>query len=191
MSNMPDLWRDPTFGAWRPLLRQLDDFMNDAISSPRMLGEGQTFAPSVDVSETDDHFVMSFDMPGLDKDNIDIEVHGRQLTVSGERKQEREDNRGRSHFVERRYGKFQRVLTLPDGIQPDDVEATYHDGVLTVAVAKAADAKRQKIKIGEGKSGFLGKFLGHGAKKGDKEAINVKASDRTERTDRTDSAPAH
>jgi HSP20 family protein len=180
MTNLPDMWRDfdrpfASFGAWRPLLRQLDDVMNEMVSSMSGSVDNRTFLPSVDIEETDDHFVLSFDMPGLSKDNIDIEIQGQQLMVSGERKQERGNGEGRSRFSERRYGRFERMVTLPAGVKTDEIEAQYENGVLTVAVPKAAEAKRHKIKIGESRTGFLGKLVGLGSKK-DKDTIDVKSS---------------
>lgn len=191
MNNLPDIWRDfdrpltSSFGSWRPLLRQLDDFMNEALGSGRMLEDTRIMAPAVDIEETEDHYLMSFDMPGLEADNIEIEVQGNQLVVSGERKVERGGREGRAQFVERRYGRFQRVMTLPDAVKADQVEAQYRNGVLTVAVPKPEMSKRQKIKIGEGKGGFLQKLLGSEGKK-EKETINVKAGERP-----SESTPAH
>ncbi|WP_176736245.1 Hsp20/alpha crystallin family protein [Oligoflexus tunisiensis] len=180
MTNLPNMWREldrpfASLGAWRPLLRQLDDVMNEMVSGLPVSTENRTFLPSVDIEETDDHIVMSFDMPGLGKDNIDIEIQGQQLMVSGERKQERRNGEGRSRFSERRYGRFERVVTLPAGVKTDEVEAQYENGVLTVAIPKSAEAKRHKIKIGESRSGLLGKLVGLGSKK-DKETIDVKSS---------------
>jgi HSP20 family protein len=139
MTNLPDLWREfdrplSTFGGFRPLLQQLGELMSD---------QGMTL-PQTHVEEKDDHYVMSFDMPGLSKDNIDIEIQGNQLRVSGERRDER------------RYRKFERTLLLPDDVKSDSVEAQYEDGVLMLAIPKA-ESKRQRISIGEGKGTLLGK----------------------------------
>lgn len=184
MSNLPDLWREldrplAAMGSWRPLLRQLDDIFNDTVGM--QTSEPRSTLPLVDVEETDNHFALSFDMPGVEKENIDIEVHGNQLRVVGERKHEREDAQGRSRFVERRYGRFERVVALPDGIKADEVEAQYRNGVLTIAIPKTAESKRQKIKIGENKSGILDRLLGSGRKDKDKETVEVKPTERSER----------
>src|SRR5688500_15999548 len=98
MKNFPDMWHDfdrplSSLGAWRPLLKQLDDVMNEMVSS--VPTEGRSFLPSVDIEEREDLFVMSFDMPGLRKENIDIEVQGQQLFITGERKQDRDQGEGR------------------------------------------------------------------------------------------------
>lgn len=194
MNNLPEIFRDfdrpltSSFGSWRPLLRQLDDFMNEALGSNRLLEDTKTIVPAVDVEESEDHFVLSFDMPGLEIDNIGIEVQGNQLIVSGERKLERKGREGRAQFIERRYGLFQRAMTLPDAVKPDEVEAQYRNGVLTVAIPKPEMSKRQKIKIGEGRGGFLQKLLGTEGKK-EKEAVSVKAGERQEGT--SQSVPSH
>ncbi len=195
MANPPDFWRDldrplASFASWRPLLGQLDELFNEALGTTRRTDDSRTLIPSVDLEETDDHYLLSFDMPGLEKKDIDIEVQGNQLVVTGERKDEREGGSGRARFVERRYGTFQRTLTLPEGISADKVEAQYRNGVLTVAVSKPTASKRQKVEIAEGKSGgLLDRLLGNGgrtAKETEKGTINVKASERS-----TDSPPAH
>jgi len=106
------------------------------------------FQPSVDVEEDENKFLLSFDLPGVSKKDINIEVHENQLYVTGERKSE---SKTRSHS-ERVYGKFQRVLTLPTNVNTDRIEAKYEDGVLTLEVPKAENAKPRQIKIGESSS---------------------------------------
>ncbi|WP_141736383.1 Hsp20/alpha crystallin family protein [Oligoflexus tunisiensis] len=163
MANTPDLWRDfgrpvSGFGSWRPLLRQLDDIFNEAMDT-RTDDSGRMMIPQCDMEESDDHYLLSFDMPGLEKDNIDIEMQGNQLVVTGERKQEQEKGEGRSRIVERRYGRFQRAIRLPENVKTDGIEAEYTNGVLKVAVPKSAESGRQKIKIGSGNgSGIFSKL---------------------------------
>jgi HSP20 family protein len=154
----------------------MEEFMNET-GGLRPMDDSRSFVPMVDVEETDDHFVMSFDMPGLKRENINIEVHGNQLVVSGERKQENERGEGRSRLIERRYGKFQRSVTIPEGINGEQVEAHYKDGVLTVAVPRAAQHKPHKVKIGDGKEGFFSKFLGQDSKReNNSKPMNVKSA---------------
>lgn len=180
MANTPDIWRDmdrpfSTLGTWRPLLRQLDDFFNDAMSVRSDDGM-RSMIPQCDVEETEDHYLLSFDMPGIERDKIDIEMQGNQLMVSGERRTEQRGESGRSRFIERRYGSFRRSVMLPSGVQQDGIEAQYIDGVLKVAVPKSPEAKRQKIKIGEGKGGIFSRLadkLSPG-----KDSVDVKSSDR-------------
>ncbi len=153
MTQIIDLWRDmerPFTGmssGLQPLVRQLDDFFRTSLS-PRD-SEQRMMMPSCDIDETADHYLLSFDMPGLEKDQIDIEMHGNRLMVSGERKQEMARGEGVQRFVERRYGRFERTVTLPDDIKPDQVEAQYVNGVLKVSVPKEVQSRRQKISIGD------------------------------------------
>lgn len=154
MRNALDFWRN--------------DFLSPFKEFERMLGSAQEgqwrFNPSCDVEETDTHYVFSFDLPGISKDDIKIEVLDNQLTVSGERKYERKDENNR-HLVERHYGSFQRSFMLPGDVKSDNIEASYENGVLTLGVPKAEAVKPRQIKIGEGKPGFLGKLLSKDEKK--------------------------
>ncbi|MGE0173183.1 MAG: Hsp20/alpha crystallin family protein [Oligoflexales bacterium] len=185
--NYPELWRDmdrdrpiTSFGSFRPLLRQMDEFMNEAMTGGglRTFDESRIFTPMVDVEETDNHYVMSFDVPGIDKKDINIEVQGNQLVVSGERKHETDRGEGRSRIIECRYGKFERAITLPEGINTADVEADYQNGVLTIAVPRASESKPQKVKIGEGKGGFFSKLLGD-RKENESKTVKVKTADKS------------
>lgn len=134
-----------TYGFWRPLLRQLDEMFDQQASQNReQVDAGQSdYVPNHEVDQTEEHYVMSFDVPGIHRDDLNIEVTGNRLLVSGERKPE-----GRSGS--RRYGKFQRLFTLPDGVTADDVVAEHKDGVLRLAIQKPAAAKAIKIKIADG-----------------------------------------
>ena len=175
MRDLPILWRDvdrplASFGAWRPMLRQLDDFFNE-VWDPQLSGT-RGLVPACDISESEDRYLMSVDMPGMDPNDIEIQVRGNVLTVRGERKVDRSDGEGTNRFGERRYGSFERSITLPEGIQADAVEAQYDRGVLTLAIPKAEEARAHKIKIGESKS----RFLGNGGSRKEKESVNVKAA---------------
>lgn len=162
MTNLPSLFsdfdRNMTFGSWRPLLRQLDDVFNDVWGVRQ--SDGQRFSPLCDVRETEQQFVVSFDMPGIDRNQVDIEVQGNQLVVRGERKDEKKSQDSSDHVTERYYGKFERMITLPENIETSKIEATLDNGVLTMVVPKVEAAKRQKIKISEGKPGILKNILG-------------------------------
>ena len=104
-------------------------------------------SPACEFHETEGHYVFSFDMPGIDKSAIRLELQDDELVVSGERKFEREETKGKRHFSERRYGKFQRTFALPAGVKTEDVDAKFENGVLTVSVAKPAKAQRSEIKV--------------------------------------------
>jgi HSP20 family protein len=141
-------------GRWRPLLRQHDDFMSDAASQSTAGSTGTSvFSAPCDIQETSEQYLLSFDMPGIDEKDIDIQLHGNQLVVSGERRFERDEAEGKSHVVERRYGRFERSVTLPEGIKADQVDARYDAGVLKVTIPKPAEAKPTRIKIGAKEQG--------------------------------------
>lgn len=140
--------------------REVDRLFDDFAPTVRGWTTARTYAPVCDVQERDDHYLMSFDLPGVSKDDVNIEVVDGQLTISGERSQE-DSEKGKNYFLsERSHGKFMRAFTFPAAIDADKIEATYQDGVLRLAVPKAASARPKQIKIGNGKTGMLGKLLG-------------------------------
>ena len=164
MLDVPSLWREfdrPTL-AWRPLLKQLDEMFGDSTS-----GEGTTsFVPPCEVTEKADQYLLTFDIPGVKAEDLEIEVQGGRLLVSGERRTETHREEGKTRFSERRYGRFSRLLTLPEGVRPEHVEADYRDGVLRLAIAKPETARKTKIKIGESRpGGFFKNLIGGPATK--------------------------
>ena len=119
------------------------------------------FQPSCDIKETKDHYLVSFDMPGVKKDDIKIEVQNNQLIISGERRYEAKDESDESTIRhERSYGRFERTFELPTTINPDKIEAHYEDGVLDVALPKGQNAKARTIEVQSGQGGFLSRFVG-------------------------------
>jgi HSP20 family protein len=120
-------------------------------------GQSSNWLPSVDVWETEDELVLSFDLPGIPEDDIAVELEDNVLTVSGERERTSEHSSERFYRFERRYGTFSRSVTLPPGVKEDSIKADYKDGVLEVRVPKPEEQKPKRIKVGsagaiEGKS---------------------------------------
>lgn len=112
----------------------------------------ENFQPSCDVKESKDHYLVSFDMPGVKKENIKIEVQGNELIISGERQREMTHRDGESTLrLERTYGKFERIFTLPATIAADKIEAHHENGVLNVALPKVEVAKGRTIQIQTGR----------------------------------------
>jgi len=103
--------------------------------------------PSLDLSETQDEFVVKAEIPGADPKNIDISLDDGTLTIKGEKKQEKEEKKENYHFVERSYGSFTRCVQLPGKIEGEKVKASYKDGVLKVVLPKSEEAKRKEIKV--------------------------------------------
>jgi HSP20 family protein len=103
--------------------------------------------PAMDLVETDDHFVLKADLPGLKEEDVNIEVEENVLTVSGERKAEHEDKREGYVRVERSYGSFRRSLTLPEGVDAEAVTANFDNGVLEVRIPKPEERKPRRVAI--------------------------------------------
>ena len=106
------------------------------------------WAPSVDISETDDNFEVRAELPGVAKDDLHVSVKDNLLTLSGEKRQENVgDDTQNYRRVERHYGSFQRRFTLPPEVATDDIKAEYSDGVLTLSIPKPEVAKPTEIPI--------------------------------------------
>ena len=108
------------------------------------------WAPSVDISETDDNFEVRAELPGVAKDDLHVSVKDNLLTLSGEKRQENGDDTQNYRRTERRYGNFQRRFTLPAEVKTDDIKAEYTDGVLTLSIPKPEAAKPTEIPITTG-----------------------------------------
>ena len=106
-----------------------------------------SFVPPVDVYEDENTIQVRLEVPGIDEKDIDIRMENNVLTVRGERKFEKDEKEENFHRVERRYGSFTRSFTLPSTVNSDDVQADYDKGVLTIRLAKRAEAKPKKIKV--------------------------------------------
>jgi HSP20 family protein len=108
------------------------------------------WVPAMDLVETDDHLVLRADLPGLDQDDVSIEIKDGVLTVSGQRQAEREEKAEGFHRVERAYGSFSRSLSMPQGVDPDKVAAEFDKGVLEVRIPKPEERKPHRVAIGAG-----------------------------------------
>ncbi|HWC26683.1 MAG TPA: Hsp20/alpha crystallin family protein [Solirubrobacteraceae bacterium] len=106
--------------------------------------------PAMDLVETDEHFVLKADLPGMTESDVNIEVENNVLTVSGERKTEHEEKHEGYYRLERAAGAFSRSLSLPEGIDADAVTASFDNGVLEVRIPKPAQAKPRRVQIGVG-----------------------------------------
>lgn len=107
----------------------------------------RVFAPAVDVSESDEAYVITAELPGAGKDDVTVELHDGVLTIRGEKKSEREETRDEARYVERTYGSFSRAFTLPSNADGNHLEAGFENGVLTVKVPKMEEAKPRVISI--------------------------------------------
>jgi HSP20 family protein len=151
---------DPA-GELSSLQSEVNRLFNSFFDVPAAPGNGATlrrWVPAMDLVETDDHFVLRADLPGLSQDDVSIELEDRVLTVSGERKTEHEDRKEGYYRVERAYGSFSRSLTLPEGVDAEAVEASFDRGVLEVRIPKPEERKprRVAINVGEGRKTIEG-----------------------------------
>jgi HSP20 family protein len=142
---------------WEPfrelssLQTEMNRLFNAAFDAPSTgNGPARRWTPAMDLLETDDEFVIRADLPGLSESDVSVELEDNVLTVSGERKIEQEDKREGFYRVERSYGSFSRSLTLPKGVDPEAVNASFDRGVLEVRVPKPEQRKPRKIEIGGG-----------------------------------------
>jgi HSP20 family protein len=105
------------------------------------------FVPAVDVYEDAEKLVLKLEVPGIRREDLDIRVEGRTLTVKGERKFESEEKEENFHRIERRYGSFVRSFTLPSTVNTEKVEATTADGILSIRFARKAEAQPKQIQV--------------------------------------------
>ena len=157
MRNQIALWNDESWGPFR--LATGFDRLWDELVSTEDKSRIQAFTPACDVHDTEGHYLVSLDVPGVAKEDIHIEVKDNQLWISGERKQEESASENGRYFVERSYGKFQRAFTLGRNTDSSKIEAAYKDGVLRVVIPKAEAAKPKTVEIKvDDKPGFFEKF---------------------------------
>lgn len=164
MRNMLDIWRPDRTNPWRELAslqRQMERLFDGFTQNEPTVefSSNVDFIPACDVDETDKHYLIALDIPGMTKDQLQVEITGNTLTVSGEKKEEKREGKGAQRSSERFHGRFERSFTLPELAAGDKVEADYKDGVLRVSIPKSeeAKAKTRKIQIGEGKSPLFAK----------------------------------
>jgi HSP20 family protein len=161
------------------LYRDIDRLVDEFTRSP-MVGQAQVnLVPSIDVSETDNAIVVSAEMPGLERSDVDISIEDDILTIRGEKKIEQEKDDKNFHMSERLYGVFYRALQLPPGVDASKIQAAMSNGVLKITIPKPAKAQPQKIEVQEGAKSASGSDSASGnaaggtedkGKKGTKEA---------------------
>ena len=105
------------------------------------------WAPRVDISETDTAYLIKGEIPGVNKEDVRVNIEDGMLTMSGERKQEKEEKDKRFHRIERSYGSFMRSFRLPDNVDEAGVKAEFKDGMLNVTLPKSTQAKNKAITV--------------------------------------------
>ena len=142
---------------WEPL-REMATLQNevnrlfgtffDTPTTGAVSGNGvRRWMPPMDLVETDEHFILRADLPGMSEADVNIEVEDRTLTLSGERKAEHESNGEGYYRLERATGSFARSLTLPEGVDAEQIAARFENGVLEVRIPKPEERKPRKVAI--------------------------------------------
>ncbi len=144
--QFPQLQSWPSFDRLASLRDELDR-MFDFAQPTRDSGLFSGWTPALDVHDEKDNFLVKIELPGLKKEDIAITLDKGVLTVSGERKQEREAKEGETFRSERFFGRFQRSVTLPAAVDAAKVTAAYKDGILTIDLPKAEEAKPKQIAV--------------------------------------------
>lgn len=156
--------RSSALQAWQPFVslrrgidRLFEDFDRDFGGIPlrrRAFGfeplwreAGWAAAPAVDIVETDNAYEVTAELPGLDEKDIEVKLVDGELTIKGEKQEEKEEKKKDYYLHERHFGAFERHLALPDGVDPDKIEATFTKGVLKVALPKRPEARKPEKKI--------------------------------------------
>ncbi len=136
---------------WKPATDVLNGFdgMFDRYLRGGIFDESVTSAwlPAVDILERENEYTVNIELPGVNKDDVKITVENNVMTVRGEKKMEKESDEKNVHRTERTYGSFQRSFTLPTHVKSDKIEASYNNGILTVTLPKAEEAKPKEIEV--------------------------------------------
>jgi HSP20 family protein len=129
------------------LREEMEQLVSRAFGEDVALWPSERILPSLDLAETAASVEVRMDIPGMEAKDIDIQVNGNLLTISGERKEEHEEKGKTFHRVERRVGSFSRTVTLPCPVREEAVDAQYKSGILTVKLPKTEEAKAKKITV--------------------------------------------
>lgn len=145
---------------WEPaaelnnIQNEMNRLFNTYFDQPVTNGHGDTanhrWVPAMDLVESADHYVLRADLPGLSEEDVNIQLQDNVLTLSGERKAEHESKEKGYYRLERALGGFSRSLTLPEGVDPDAVQAHFDRGVLEVRIPKPEQKKPRKVQISVG-----------------------------------------
>ena len=139
---------------WKPFgsiasLRSDVDHLWDRFfgADPSVRPWAKGWAPSLDVSETKDQLIVKTELAGVDPKEIDIKIRGDVLTITGEKKEEKEEKDESYHLMERRYGSFSRSVALPGKVDENKIKANYKNGVLKITLPKSKQSKAKTAKI--------------------------------------------
>ncbi|MGB2691243.1 MAG: Hsp20/alpha crystallin family protein [Thermodesulfobacteriota bacterium] len=137
------------YRSFRPFQRNVGRFFNEFELGlePTEGLDDNTWTPKVDIYETDSSYVLSAELPGLTKEQINIDVNDNTLTINGEKRFEEKVEKDNYVRVERNYGSFSRSFSLSDDVNPEGITASYKEGVLELTLLKKEEAKPKEIKV--------------------------------------------
>lgn len=130
--------------------RLFNTFFDPSAPTGRGNGTARRWLPAMDLVETPDHYVLRADLPGLADGDVNVQLEDNVLSISGERKAEHDDQQEGYYRLERAFGAFSRSLTLPEGVNPDAVQAHFDRGVLEIRIPKPEQRKPKTIQIALG-----------------------------------------
>jgi HSP20 family protein len=149
--GVPTTFADPFSSFRREMDRLFDDFFAPATEGRAFTAPTQAASailrPMIDVEETDQAFVVSAELPGLTEQDIELNLHDNALTLSGEKRSERKEEKGGRRYAERSFGRFERTIPFPAEVDADRVDASFRNGVLTVTLPKNEKAKDKTRRI--------------------------------------------
>ncbi len=134
---------------WNEMLslrEAMSQLMEESVVRPSA-ARGQGFVPALDVSETEDGYLVEAAVPGLKPEDLEITLENNVLTIKGQTRQENEDKQRSYHRIERRFGSFQRTIGLPTTVKADAIQAKLEHGVLKLDIPKAEEIKPRKIAV--------------------------------------------
>ncbi len=138
-------WPSELTGFQREMNRLFDNFLRPGWQdSDTALS---VWSPAVDIAEHEDEYRVNVELPGVEKNDVSITLESNILTIRGTKKQEKEEKGREYHRVERTYGSFHRSFTLPTTVKADKINATFRDGILSVTLPKAEEAKPKQIEV--------------------------------------------
>lgn len=163
-SKMASIWNsgfDPLSESRQGMDWLLDDFWGPMNLAKTWRDSEADWSPACDVHEEEDRYCIAMDLPGVQKEQIRLDVAANQLTVSGERRQDLKKEGEGAWYSERRHGRFSRSFRLPGSVDSDRIEANYHEGTLKIEMPKSESGRPRQIKIISGSGpGLSGKLIG-------------------------------
>src|SRR5688572_28868974 len=137
-------------GYWDPFRLMESMFGFEPVRTEGWWGREMSYAPRVDVKETKDGYLFKVDLPGVKEGDVEVSVIGNALKIAGTREEEKREEGEMYHAVERSYGSFSRVFTLPEGVDTNAIKAELKNGVLTLIVAKRPEVQPRKVVVSKG-----------------------------------------